>query len=345
MGPATPENAEANNMTMQPNPDQIKAPSRRVSVIDIARGAALIAMAIYHFAWDLEFFGYADPGMTAYGNWKLFARCIASSFLFLVGVSLVLAHAKGIRWPGYFRRLAMVAAAALVITVATWFATPDTFIFFGILHHIALASVLGLAFLRVPPVLTLVAAALVVVAPQYLRSEAFNHPALVWIGLSTANPRSNDFVPLFPFFGAVLAGIGVAGLALRAGLIEKMSRLQPGAWSRPLSFFGRHSLAFYLIHQPVLISLVWLFAQVFPAPVETREVTFLKSCQVSCEQSRDTDFCSRYCVCMLDELQKDDSFDRLYASDQSPELRAHVAQTAAMCTANTDSQTIPGGVQ
>ena len=331
--------------TMHPSTEQIQAPSRRVSVIDIARGVALVAMAIYHFAWDLEFFGYADPGMTAYGNWKLFARCIASSFLFLVGVSLVLAHAKGIRWPGYFRRLAMVSAAALAITVATWFAMPGTFIFFGILHQIALASVLGLAFLRLPAVLTLVIAALVIAAPNYLRSDAFNHPALLWIGLSTFNPRSNDFVPLFPWFGAVLTGIGVAGLALKAGLFERLARLQPGAWSRPLSFFGRHSLAFYLIHQPVMISLVWAFAQIFPAPVETREVTFLKSCQRSCEQSRDTDFCSRYCVCMLDELQKDDSFDRLYAADQSPELKARVGQTAALCSTNTDNQTIPGGAQ
>lgn len=330
-------------MTMHPTTAEIQVRSPRVSVIDIARGFALVAMAIYHFTWDLEFFGYVDPGTTAYGNWKIFARCIATSFLFLVGISLVLAHANGIRWPGFRRRLAMVVAAALAITVATWFAMPATFIFFGILHQIALASVLGLAFLRLPSLLTLLIAALVVAAPNYLRSEAFNHPALWWIGLSTVNPRSNDFVPLFPWFGAVLAGIGAAGLARKAGLFERLAKLQPGAWSKPFSFFGRHSLAFYLIHQPVLISLVWLFAQVYPAPVETREVGFLKSCQRSCEQSRDTDFCTRYCVCMLDDLQKDNSFDRLYANDQGEDLKAHVGQTAAMCTANTDNQLFEGG--
>jgi uncharacterized membrane protein len=41
----------------------------RIVAIDIARGAALLAMASYHFTWDLEFFGYADAGLTAFGPW------------------------------------------------------------------------------------------------------------------------------------------------------------------------------------------------------------------------------------------------------------------------------------
>ena len=105
-------------------------------------------MASYHFTWDLEFFGYTDPGLTAFGWWRLYARCIASTFLFLVGVSLFLAHGRQIRWPGFWKRFAMIAVAALAISLITRIATPDGFIFFGILHEIALASLLGLAFLR-----------------------------------------------------------------------------------------------------------------------------------------------------------------------------------------------------
>src|SRR5690349_4055324 len=89
--------------------------STRIAVLDLARGIALVAMASYHFTWDLEFFGYVDPGLTAVGGWKLYARCIASTFLFLVGVSLFLAHGNGIRWPAFWRRFAMVAGAALAI--------------------------------------------------------------------------------------------------------------------------------------------------------------------------------------------------------------------------------------
>ncbi|ENR15137.1 hypothetical protein C066_01046 [Brucella sp. UK5/01] len=41
------------------------SPRPRLGRIDIARGIALIAMAIYHFGWDLEFFGYMAPATTA----------------------------------------------------------------------------------------------------------------------------------------------------------------------------------------------------------------------------------------------------------------------------------------
>jgi uncharacterized membrane protein len=312
-------------------------PSKRIVAIDVARGLALLAMASYHFTWDLEFFGYADPGLTAFGGWKIYARCIASTFLFLVGVSLVLAHGREIRWNGFWKRLATVAGAAAAITAATLLATPDGFIFFGILHEIALASLLGLAFLRLPALLTALVAALVVAAPFYLRSPIFDHPALWWVGLSTINPHSNDYVPLFPWFGAVLAGIAATKFASASGILARLGKHSPGQWARPLIFIGRHSLAFYLIHQPVLIACVWVFSQIMPAHVETRHNSFLKSCQASCEETRDTAFCSTYCVCMLDALEGDGTLDRLYSADQSPESRAHVSELAGMCTAKTDS--------
>ena len=318
---------------------------QRIDSIDIARGLALVAMAIYHFAWDLEFFGYVDPGMTAVGGWKIFARSIASSFLFLAGVSLFLAHADGIRWRGYWRRLAMVAVAALAISVATYVATPDSFIFFGILHQIALASVLGLAFVRLPAVLTLVAAGLVAAAPQFLRSSYFDAPWWWWTGLSEAYPRSNDYVPIFPWFAAVLFGIAAARLARRSGLLDRLAAIRIGRWARPAAFAGRHSLAVYLIHQPVIIACVWLFAQVVPPAIDGPEVLFLRSCERACSDSRDSEFCTRYCVCMIDRLQTEGTFERVIAGDDDPGLRSRVEGSAEACTVETDNAMSEGVFQ
>ena len=317
----------------------------RIDAIDVARGLALAAMAIYHFTWDLEFFGYVAPGTTAVGGWRLFARCIASSFLFLVGVSLFLAHGRGIRWQGFIRRFAMVAGAALAISLVTYIAVPGGFIFFGILHQIALASLLGLAFLRLPAVLTLIIAALVIAAPPFLRSELFDHPFWWWAGLSATNPRSNDYVPLFPWFGAVLAGMAAAKLGVQAGLAQRLAGRTFGGWSGPLIFAGRHSLAVYLIHQPILIAGIWLFSQIVPPQQETREVRFLQSCQTSCEETRDSEFCTRYCVCMIEALDRQGAMEGIYSGDQSAEMLAKVEGVAGICTAETDDKLLGGGLQ
>jgi uncharacterized membrane protein len=309
----------------------------RIQSIDLARGAALMAMAIYHFTWDLEFFGYLEPGLTAQGGWKLFARCIASSFLFLVGVSLVLGHGKGIRWPSFVKRLAMVAGAALAISVVTYFAVPGGFIFFGILHQIALASLLGLLFLRLPAVVILAAAIAVVSAPQFLRSPFFDHPAWWWVGLSTVNPRSNDYVPLFPWFGAVLAGMAAAKFAQSTGLLNRLADVTFGRWSRPAVFAGRHSLAFYLIHQPVLIGCLWLFSQFWPAAMETPQVSFRNACETGCAETRSEEFCVAYCACMLDGLESENALDSVFASEQSAPLRDRIQAMVQECTAQTEA--------
>lgn len=307
----------------------------RIGLIDVARGAALVAMAIYHFTWDLEFFGYIEPGTTAEGGWKLFARAIASSFLFLVGLSLVLAHARGIRWQPFFWRLAMVALAAAAISLVTWFAVPGGFIFFGILHQIALGSLIGLAFLRLPWLVVLAAAVAAIAAPHYLRSAAFDAPVWWWIGLSSADPPSNDYVPVFPWTGAVLAGMAVAKLAGGLGLLAALASVPTGRRAAPLVFAGRHSLAVYLIHQPVLIGAIWLFALLVPPPAQTAS-GFMGACTTTCMETRDGDFCPRYCACVLERLDDENRLDDLLAGDQDAETMARLNEIAGICTVETD---------
>jgi uncharacterized membrane protein len=316
---------------------------RRIPAIDLARGVALIAMAIYHFTWDLEFFGYVEAATTTVGGWKLFARAIASSFLFLVGFSLFLAHARGVRWRGFAMRLAMVAGAAFAISLATWFAMPDTFIFFGILHQIALASLLGLAFLRLPWALLVLLAGGVIVAPAYLTSPAFDAAWWWWTGLSETRPRSNDFVPLFPWFGAVLAGIAAAALAERGGLLDRLARIPVPRWSAPLLFLGHHSLAFYLIHQPVLIGCVFLFSQLVPPRVETPQVQFGQACERTCATERDEAFCNLYCACVLDAVEGENMLDGLFTGRQNDTERQTIAALAAICTDETERRLETGG--
>ncbi|MGB3501124.1 MAG: heparan-alpha-glucosaminide N-acetyltransferase [Mesorhizobium sp.] len=308
--------------------------SSRILWFDVARGVALIAMAIYHFTWDLEFFGYVPSGMTAVGGWKIFARSIASSFLLLVGISLFLAHRKGVNWPSFWRRFAMVAGAALAITVVTYIATPGSFIFFGILHQIAFASLAGLLFLRAPPLLTILVGISVIVLPLVFRTPLLDSMATYWLGLAEQRLRSNDFVPVFPFFGAVLVGMGLAGIAKQRGVLLRLAAFQPGRWSRPLAFIGQHSLAFYLIHQPVLIGIVWLVAQFVPPSPEIRQINFLRSCTMACESRQSAQFCAQYCPCVSKGMFEDPA--KPAPATQSPEFTELLQEQVLLCTASTE---------
>ena len=289
-----------------PNP----APRRhRITLIDTLRGVALIAMATYHFTWDLEFFGYLDPGTATQGVFKVYARAIASSFLFLAGVSLVLAHFPKIRWQSFWKRFAMVAGAAVAISIATRIAFPGEWIYFGILHNIALSSLIGLAFLRLAPLLTgavvvLIAAAMIIdygLLPGALDWASFNARYLSWLGFAEIPPRSNDYVPLFPWIAALLAGVAVGRLALSQNWLPRLAAVQTR--QNLLSKAGRHSLIIYLVHQPVLIALVYLFSLVHPAPPPDPLIGYVRSCEAGCTgQGNDAGLCQKFCGCTADKL-------------------------------------------
>lgn len=230
----------------------------RIAALDVARTAALAGMVLFHFTRDLEDFGLIAPGTTLGGGWAMFAKAVAGSFLFLSGMSLWLAHGQGIRWRPFLRRLALLAGAAGLVTAATLVAVPHAFIYFGILHSIAVASVLGLAFLRLPVPVTLAASLAVLILPQVWRSAVFDAPWLVWTGLAVTVPRTLDFEPVFPWFAPFLFGIACARMLAATGLMARLEA-QPGRFWQRLGWPGRHSLAIYLLHQPVLIGAIWLW--------------------------------------------------------------------------------------
>ncbi|MFN4158130.1 MAG: DUF1624 domain-containing protein [Gemmobacter sp.] len=234
----------------------------RLVALDLAKTAALVCMAVYHLAYDLEMFGLVAPGTVLGGVWLPFSRAIAGSFLCLAGVSLWLAHGRGIRRGGVVRRFVIVGGAAAGITLVTFLAMPDRFIFFGILHMMAFAGVAGLAFVMLPAWAVAGVALAVWGLPRVVFLPLFDTPLLQWVGLGTIWPRTVDYVPVFPWFGAVLAGIALARVLEAAGVWDRLRGVAFGRVARALAWPGRHSLAVYLIHQPVLIGAIWLWLRV-----------------------------------------------------------------------------------
>ena len=235
---------------------RILAHGQRVVAIDLARGLAIAGVVLFHIAWDLEFTGIIS-GVARHPVWIAFGRSLAGTFMFLVGVSLVLAHCDTVHVRAFTRRLFTITAYAMVITLVTWFAFPESFIYFGILHAIVAATLFGAIFLRANPLVCLGAATIVLMLPFVADAPAFNTRWLAWIGFAERPPPSNDFVPIFPWVGVTL--LGMAGAKLFASRRNRSSvGVQPsqGWLTRILVWMGNRSLLIYLIHQPILLAVI-----------------------------------------------------------------------------------------
>ncbi|HSV20967.1 MAG TPA: heparan-alpha-glucosaminide N-acetyltransferase [Casimicrobiaceae bacterium] len=230
------------------------SPAARIVGLDALRGVALVAMAAYHFCFDLRWFGLAHWDFEHDLRWVAARSLILGSFLLIAGASLVLASQRADAVRVFVRHWLRIALAALLVTVASYAAFPQTFIRFGVLHAIAVTLVLALPLVPRPRTAFMIGI-LVVVAGIVVADARFDAPMLHWIGFMTHRPATEDYVPLFPWSGVLLAGIPLGHALLRRG---------PGALARVarlpslVPLLGRHSLLVYLVHQPVLIALLWL---------------------------------------------------------------------------------------
>jgi uncharacterized membrane protein len=307
----------------------------RLAVVDVARGASVVAMIVYHASWDLQFLRLAPIDVISHPAWRGFAILIAGSFLTLVGISLVLATREGFMPAAFLRRLAIVAAAAGAVTLVTYFAMPDRFIFFGILHCIAVSSVLALPFLAAPIWLVALAAAIVAVAPKFVALPIFDHPALLWVGLGTMPPVTNDYEPIFPWLAPVLLGVAAGRVALSMRSPDWWVRMQPAGYvSRILRFAGRHSLAIYLTHQLVLFGTLWLVLQVTGPSAAAERMLIKDNCAASCRDGGGASGpCRISCRCSVEAVKRSGLWPQVVANQLSPTERLQVTAFVRQCRA------------
>ncbi len=309
--------------------------SGRLILADVARGFALLTMAIYHFSWDLSWFGVVGWDVSGSPGWRLFAQLIAGSFLFLVGFSLVLAHKNGIRWESFWRREIKVAIAAIAVSVVTYFIFQEQWVRFGILHSVVVSSLFALPFLRVHFVFALLCGAGVILLCLWIGDYVLPYRQFFWLGLNSLPEISVDYVPLIPWFGPVLLGVGCGDILHRYDLLRLLrGSASPGVVSRCFAWFGRHSLATYLLHQPILFGVVWagVTAGVIGASAGDVSVSsFQQSCVAACSQSADAGQCKQACQCTSSELMSRGVWEDLLAGPDEPDVREIAEQVFLVC--------------
>ena len=235
--------------------------SNRFDRVDALRGLAMVWMTAFHFSFDLNHFGYWSQDFYRDVFWTGQRTLILSLFLFCAGLGQAIALARGQKWSRFGRRWLQIAGCALLVSAGSWWMYPQSFIYFGVLHGMALMLIIVRVTARWGAWLWLWGALAIAIKFIYADAintaatgnfvEILNSPLLNWLGLVTRNPVTEDYVPLLPWLGVMWWGVAAG---------DWLTRHRPAAFTgpvprllQPLVGLGRWSLSFYMVHQPVLI--------------------------------------------------------------------------------------------
>lgn len=217
----------------------------RAGFLDSLRGIAVIWMVIFHSCYDMRMLGMINWDFS-HGFWYAFPRVIAFTFLFCVGMSLNYSHTPKINWPSLGKRSLKLGAAALIISISTYFMFPQQWIFFGTLHCILVGSILGALVVNHRKIAATLMGIILIL--QYVMDYDIK-----WVSSILQRP-SMDFIPIYPWFWAILLGI-IIGPHL-----SKNRHIAAIKAPRGLKFLGTHSLKIYLLHQPIIYGTLWVIS-------------------------------------------------------------------------------------
>lgn len=207
-------------------------------------------MISFHISFDLNNFHFINIDIYHAKSWHYYRMLIVSMFILCVGISLALVNENGINIKKDIKRFVLLSLASLMITIASLITFPQSWIYFGVLHFIAFASVLALIFVRYEW-LSLILGVLIVVL---FNLDIIN---MHWLYNATASTlhlpyNTEDLVPLTPWFGVVLIGIFIGRKRLF------LFPLQKNKATNAVGFLGKHSLFIYLVHQPIFFGSIAL---------------------------------------------------------------------------------------
>jgi uncharacterized membrane protein len=225
----------------------------------------MVWMTVFHFCFDLSHFGFWPQNFRVDPFWTMQRTVIVSLFLFCAGLGQAIALHQGQGWPRFIRRWTQIVGCALLVSAGSFAMFPQSFIYFGVLHGMAVMLLIarctagwghwlwlaGLIAMVLPPLAqNLLATALADASPL------FNSRALNWLGLVSRKPFTEDYVPVLPWLGVLWWGLAVGQWSL-SHRNHWMSVSMPRVL-KPLAMLGRWSLGYYMFHQPVMIGLLML---------------------------------------------------------------------------------------
>lgn len=221
--------------------------------IDFVRGLAIIFMVFFNYAFTLDYL-HIYTITTGWLFWWLFPRVVAGTFILIAGVSAFVSYQRTKDPKKRLRRGAIIFGWGLLITIVTFIAVPSGTIWFGILHLIGLCVMLSPLLIKLGKANMTIGLVIVVVG-FYIGNITINSPLLLWLGFVPYGFSTLDYFPILPWLGVFMIGLYIGNRFYNKGKRQFKIRKEPKFSA--ISFLGRHSLFIYLVHQILLLFVLY----------------------------------------------------------------------------------------
>lgn len=244
-------------------------PSGRYAGLDALRGCILISMILYHGTWDMVYiFGR---------QWSWFDSSVAYVWQQSICWGFILL--SGFCWSfgkrPWKRGLITFMAGALVTLVTKLF-MPKSIILFGVLTFLGSSMLLMIllekGLRRYNPMMGAIVAFVMFVITRnvnygYLGFEQWNWVEMpkrlyanwftTYLGFIQPGFFSADYFGILPWVFLFVTGYFLQRIFCKWNLLELFSATR----CKWLEWLGRHSLIIYMLHQPVVYGLLYVFTK------------------------------------------------------------------------------------
>ena len=235
----------------------------RLVDIDFYKGIAIFLVVFYHFIFDLCLLKLAPIDPLAL-PWIAIGRIAASTFILLAGTVfatsfLVMDTRKFI--VRVLQRSLKLLAFATIITLSFYTFEQRWSVLFGILHFLAVAPLCASIFIffKRKWLFLVLALGIFLFTPMVTEIEV-DHLWLITFGIIPNNIPFSDYFPFFPWLGIYFSGVFL-GLALYKPNARALFGYTPSNHriTRFLTLCGKYTLTIYLLHQPILLAILYLY--------------------------------------------------------------------------------------
>ena len=241
----------------------------RYAEIDILKGIAVIFMVIFHIYYYPYHYGYKEIRYDK-APLPLIARISQLIFITSVGINLVIVYSKKVStnqtdkeyYEKQLKRIVKLVIGAGFMSLFTYFIFGDNFVKFGILHFIALGSLLMLPILDKPQVIYGISIVILTIYGLKRSGMTFNIPGPLGfiLGLNT-QWRSIDHFPLIPWFLVMCLGVLIGHKLKESPLDVIPENVKENGSLQLLQKIGSHSFEIYIVHWLVLYL---IYSHIYP---------------------------------------------------------------------------------